>query len=433
MSDLAQPPPPPGMPPPIPPPPAVTPAGSVSQSSSVSVPSTQTVMANSNALSTSTSSPKIEKLRDGNWLAWKTRIATVLETKEALEVATGITPQPQDPAALAIWKTKDLVARTLITTAIKDEQIIHISDCSTSAEMWNALRVTHEPRGQQSILSLQRALYSTQAEEGADIPAHLNEMKALRDRLALSGYRTDDNDFKSILVASLPRSWESYTTSYLGYQGGTQGNQNAQVLTSAELASLLCEEYTRRKGKEAKGEYAYNVQIGNSSQKGKRPCSICERTNHKTADCRYKGKPRCEVCTKLGHKADECWRNPANKGKGRTTKHKENRASSSKGKERAQVAKEEDDTDSDTEKLPKAFATCVTITENKEAEEAEFSVYSWIADSGATTHICAHQSAFSDYTPIPKREVQGLGNKPVSAYGKGTVTLLSRIDNRVTC
>ena len=89
------------------------------------------------------------------------------------------------------------------------------------------------------------------------------------------------------------------------------------------------------------------------------------------------------------------------------------------------MAKEENDTDSDTEKLPKAFATCVTITENKEAEEDEFSIYSWIADSGMMTHICVHQSAFSDYTPIPKKEVQGLGNKPISAYGKGTMMLSS--------
>ena len=54
------------------------------------------------------------------------------------------------------------------------------------------------------------------------------------------------------------------------------------------------------------------------------------------------------------------------------------------------MAKEKDDIDSDTVKLSKAFATCVIITENKEAEEAEFSVYSWIADSGVMTHICAH-------------------------------------------
>ena len=186
---------------------------------------------------------------------------------------------------MVLWKSKDLVARTLITTAIKDEQIIHVSDCSTAAEMWNALHVTHEPRGQQSILSLQRSLYGTQAKEGVSIAAHLNEMKATRDRLSLLGYRIDDNDFKSIIVASLPPSWESFTSLYLGYQGRTLGNQNAQVMTSAELSSLLVEEGKRKKEKEDTGEYAYNTQVGNSSQKGKRPCAICGRTNHKTADC----------------------------------------------------------------------------------------------------------------------------------------------------
>jgi hypothetical protein len=81
--------------------------------------------------------------------------------------------------------------------------------------------------------------------------------------------------------------------------------------------------------------------------------------------------------------------------------------------------------------LPKAFASSVTIDENKDGEEAEFSVYSWIADSGATTHICSHQSAFIKFAPIPEKEIQGLGNKPVSAYGKGTVILSSRIDNHI--
>jgi hypothetical protein len=251
MSTSAQPPLPFG-----PPPPPDTSGGTASQSSSAPV------VANNNSLSMSTSSPKIEKLRDGNWLAWKTCIATVLEMKKALEVATGITPQPQDPAASAIWKSKDLIARTLITTVVKDEQIIHISNCSTAAEMWNALCMTHELRRQQSILSLWRALYSTQADEGTDIPAHLNEIKSLRDRLSLSGHKTDDNDFKSILVASLPRSWESFSSSYLGYQGSTLGNQNAQTMTSAELTSLLCEEDKRRKEKEAKGEYTYTTKAG---------------------------------------------------------------------------------------------------------------------------------------------------------------------------
>jgi hypothetical protein len=64
---------------------------------------------------------------------------------EALEITMDIMPQPQDPAASAIWKSKDHISHTLITAVIKDEQIIHISDCLTAAVMWNALHMTHEP------------------------------------------------------------------------------------------------------------------------------------------------------------------------------------------------------------------------------------------------------------------------------------------------
>ena len=77
-----------------------------------------------------------------------------------------------------------------------------------------------------------------------------------------------------------------------------------------------------------------------------------------------------------------------NKGKGRVTKNKRDTqgTSSSKGKERAQVATEES-SDSESDDLPKAFASIETVDENNEADVAEFSAYSWIADSGATTHI----------------------------------------------
>jgi hypothetical protein len=96
----------------------------------------------------SSSSPKIEKLKDDNWLAWKTRMAAVLKRKKAYEVALGITPQPSDPSASAIWEEKDVIAQELITTTICDEQVIHVSTCNTAAEMWDALRIIHEPQGQ---------------------------------------------------------------------------------------------------------------------------------------------------------------------------------------------------------------------------------------------------------------------------------------------
>ena len=64
-----------------------------------------------------------------------------------------------------------------------------------------------------------------------------------------------------------------------------------------------------------------------------------------------------------------------------------------------------------------------------EANEAKFSVYLWIADSGATTHICAQQDAFTEYMALPERIVKGLGDKPVSALRQGTVIIHTYINN----
>ena len=128
---------------------------------------------------------------------------------------------------------------------IKDEQVVHISEYTSSAQMWEALHTIHEPHGQQSILSTKCALYSTQAKEDSDIATHLNNMKVLCKHLGLSGHQIDDMEFKSILVSSLPHSWEVFTTSYLDYQGRTLGNQSAQMIIIQQLMSLLMEEAKR--------------------------------------------------------------------------------------------------------------------------------------------------------------------------------------------
>ena len=149
--------------------------------STMSNQSSQTIAPQTNNhLGMLSSSPKIKKLSNGNWLAWKTRMAAVLKRKKAYEVALGITPKPSEPSTVAIWEDKDAIAQELITTVIRDEQVIHVSTCTTAAEMWDALRIIHEPQGQQSIISTKRALYSAQAKEGTDIAAHLNEMRQKR-------------------------------------------------------------------------------------------------------------------------------------------------------------------------------------------------------------------------------------------------------------
>ena len=109
-----------------------------------------------------------------------------------------------------------------------------------------------------------------------------------------------------------------------------------------------------------------------------------------------------------------------NKGKGRTTKGSQDHVKSSqKGKEKAHVTTEQSDDDEGSEK---AFMANV-VDENT----YDFSAYSWIANSAATSHICAQQDAFTDYQLLPQTTIKGIGDKTVTAEGCGTVVLISHI------
>ena len=192
-----------------------------------------------------------------NWLAWKTHIHTIFRQKVAFEIATGVTPQPQDPDDAAVWTQKDLPTQEIITHVIENKQVLSVSECNTAAEMWESLHFIHEPHGQQSILSIKCALYSAQAKEGSNIALHLGYMKILHKCLAMSGHWIDHVEFKSILVTSLPHSWESFTSLFFGYQGSTQGNQQAEVMTMQQLVSLLIEEAKQKNEKEKGAKFAF--------------------------------------------------------------------------------------------------------------------------------------------------------------------------------
>ena len=81
--------------------------------------------------------------------------------------------------------------------------------------------------------------------------------------------------------------------------------------------------------------------------------------------------------------------------------------------------------------MDKAFTAHVLVVDNNsEADEAEFSAYSWIGDSGATSHICAKWDAFTDYCELAKKTIRGLGDKPITVYRIGTVFIVCHTDSR---
>ncbi|KAF8545966.1 hypothetical protein OG21DRAFT_1528137 [Imleria badia] len=221
-------------------------------------------------------------------------------------------------------------------------------------------------------------------------------------------------------------------------------------MTVQELVSLLIEE-KRRKEKLNGGDQAFSANTKNQPNKAKRrPCGI----NHVTADCQHKGKSKCDICEKFGHKEEECWRNPLNKGKGRVSNGWDRKKPDTKGKERANVTK--DDLDSDTESLDKAFTIkngdkadkssdtrtlgLLHTTEGFRARKPLFQTKSIGTPIPSlepqnlrmVTPVLHPTDALNETLslPTPMKTIKGLGNKPVTAYGTGTVTICSKISDQ---
>jgi len=70
-----------------------------------------------------------------------------------------------------------------------------------------------------------RAFYAKRAQDDTNLPEHLNEMKRLQDQLLQLEY-VPHHIFQSILaIESLPDSWDFFTASSLGTQGGSKDEE----------------------------------------------------------------------------------------------------------------------------------------------------------------------------------------------------------------
>ena len=378
-----------------------------------------------------------EPLDDKNWVAWKAQMTLMLRVNKVWGHCDGtiIPPEVNEPCAFDKWDTADEVAKLLISGNIKSAQFMHVAQAITAKQMWDNLTSVHEMRGQQSITALRCTLYHTKAVEGDDIVAHMNTMRSYQVTLHQMGLKVNDEDFKSILVSSLPITWDAFTASYLGSQTG-----NA-VMTSQELVAIIRDEYNHRKtvpGAE-EGQDEGNLSMTMTAQLAtgpqgkkraceekkektgskKRTCAICFHDNHVMDDCFHKGKPKCNNCGKLGHKTLDCWSLAA----GKKTKNILTKGGKRRKVERTQQVRnvKEDEEMSD--------ATYVAQQHTSPDDTDAITSNSWLADSATSSHILNKREAYRCFTSL-HTHVKGVGNVLVPVEGKGSIELKSWVNEK---
>ncbi|GBE87024.1 hypothetical protein SCP_1002700 [Sparassis crispa] len=353
---------------------------------------------------------RIEQLRDDNWLPWKRRTMAILRERGVLKYVDGTSEKPKpanattptagETAVITKWVEGDQKAQTVIELLLSDSQMIHIADATTAAEMWNQLKLVKEASGQLGIMAYRRKFYRTVATEGSDIAAHITELRRTQEQLHMMGSKVSDDEFRTILITSLPESWDQFTSAYLGAT-----SQKDKLPTSHELIAILLEEYRRRREKGGADESALAA-CGRWTQ----PKNTAQGGTDRKSDA------ECWNCHKRGHTQHECW----SKGGG-----KAGQGPRSKKEGRAQAHTNQAQSTNDVLR-DVAFRTDEATCAGQQFS-SQFSRYDWLADSGTTSHVTNLRDTMTDYVPLEASSIAGIGDQSVRALGRGTVEVNSRI------
>jgi hypothetical protein len=273
-----------------------------------------------------------------NYISWCQRVKWLFKSNKVNHYVNGNIPCPdphQHPTSGANWEQNNALACLLITRNIASSQLKHTNPCQTSHEMWKALKSVHESHGHTTVVNLLIQRTKTNAEEGDNIPKHVDKLKETWERinaLASKHLHILDGLFKVLISISLPRSWDNFTKKYIGdpEEEGTVVPDSKQLTSLQQFIGTIIFEYGHRLLRPGAIE-STNVAYRASQRKPKLPllqrisqakevCQLCQKENHCTHDCPQWSDPICDYCHKPRHNEDSCWnKNKALKDKASTS------------------------------------------------------------------------------------------------------------------
>ena len=230
-------------------------------------------------------------------------------------------------------KYKEAIIRQAIVSTIPDSLFLEVRNYETELEMWNAVKKKREKKSRMVTVDMRCKLQAEKCPESRDMRAHLHKLQAMREDLASIGGSISDEDFTSIILSSIPQSYDSYIAAIMATSSLLD-----KTLSPTNLIDAICDEADRRTIKnpkfKKKDEQDAAYVAGQSSGKGKKDGDDSKKS---------KKNVKCYNCKKMGHIAKNCWakgggaegRGPKGKGK-------------NKGKEVAANADEKGRDDSDT-------------------------------------------------------------------------------------
>jgi len=319
---------------------------------------------------------KIDKLKKANFREWRLRIKMVLALRDQDDMLDEDgKPTDAETCELAVWKRRDTKASAIIGLTLGSDQLEHVSDCKTTAEMWSTLQGVFQRKSLMNKIKARREFYTVETTFGEGMLGYINRGGNLGENLkAMGGEMTEMDVAKSVL------------------DGLTSKSENLLVAL------------------DAKGEDELSLDFVNSSllqverrQADKLP-AIKRIGDMALVGANYRGQGRrgdlskieCYYCHKFGHISHDC---PELKAK----KQNQNKVAATA----ANYGCDSDDV--------------ICLVGN--ADDNDDISKSWLVDSAASAHGCWIRGCFDHYHTTPGRSVTMGDKRSVATVGVETVVL----------
>ncbi len=231
----------------------------------------------------------MEKFDGGNFHLWKFKMCMMLSKHELWKFVNGSATIPHDEDQITNYNEKATKAFALLCEHLTDAPLAHIRYCENVKSTWETLCGVHETKTIRNKLFLRRRFFTIKMQEGEDLLAHINMVKALADQLRSIEVNIEDEDVYMVFFMSLPPSFDKLVMSL-------ESMLTKDVDLQFIVARLL-HEVSKRKESESKE----NVALLNKTHKAnEKLCFYCKKPEHfvrnfkKKSDEKEKANQACD-------------------------------------------------------------------------------------------------------------------------------------------
>jgi len=319
---------------------------------------------------------KIDNLTETNFHEWRQRIKMVLALRDLDDMLDEDgKPTDAETRELAVWKRRDTKTSAIIGLTLVSEQLVHLSGCKTTAEMWSTLQGVFQRKSLMDKMKARREFYTVEMTVGEGMLGYINRVRNLGENLEAMGGEVTEMDVAMSVLNGLTSKYENLLVA-LDAKGEDQ-------LSLKFVKSRFLQEERRQADKSPSTK-----RIGEMALVG--------------ANCQGQGrrgdlsKIKCYYCYKFGHISHYCPELKAEKQR----------------QDRVAAIAADDGSDSDE---------AIWLVGNS-ADSDDISK-SWLVDSAASSHMCWMRECFDDYHTTTGRSVRMGDKKSVATVGVETVVL----------